>query len=587
MTLPPEVLDDRLAIVGTAGSGKTYLATSVIETLLSRKHRVIAIDPLGVMWGLRLMADGTTPSPYKPVIFGGAHGDLPISEHAGGLIGEAVARAPESCIIDLSELGKKASERRFMLGFLTALYRETNKEPVHLIIDEADMFAPQRLLDKEGDAAKLLGMMETVVRRGRVRGFIPWLITQRPAVVSKDVLSQADGLVALKLTSSQDRDAIGDWVQGQADKKEWAQIWGDMPTLPRGRGLIWIPARGIMRTETFPPKTTFDSSRTPKRGEKPEAVELRPLDVGTLRDRLGKVEAEVKAGDPKALRAEVARLTRELAAKPAADPAADEHARESYNAGWNACAKVANDRYGDIVITLIDKSNEFSRTLSEIINTPLNLPVVSVEGALTFERAGLRVGDTWNPLPELAPAGPPTHRVTKVTRDTLTVEPLAPKPNGHASDLTGPQRQLLAALAWWRAAGKDEPSRAQVAAIAGWRVTSGHLKNVAGSCRSAGLIDYPSDGRLQLTEAGAAVAEMPDGPHALTERVRSVLSGPQTLVFDALLSAGKALDRDSLARRVGWEPTSGHVKNVLGSLRSLELITYPAAGVVELEDWVQ
>jgi len=34
-----------------------------------------------------------------------------------------------------------------------------------------------------------------VVRRGRVRGFIPWLITQRPAVVHKDVLSQADILI--------------------------------------------------------------------------------------------------------------------------------------------------------------------------------------------------------------------------------------------------------------------------------------------------------------------------------------------------------------------------------------------------------
>ena len=28
------------------------------------------------------------------------------------------------------------------------------------------------------------------MRRGRVRGFIPWLIMQRPAVLHKDVLSQ-------------------------------------------------------------------------------------------------------------------------------------------------------------------------------------------------------------------------------------------------------------------------------------------------------------------------------------------------------------------------------------------------------------
>ena len=49
----------------------------------------------------------------------------------------------------------------------------------------------------------------------RLRGFIPWLITQRPAVVHKDVLSQADILIAMKLTASQDRDAIGAWIEGQ------------------------------------------------------------------------------------------------------------------------------------------------------------------------------------------------------------------------------------------------------------------------------------------------------------------------------------------------------------------------------------
>ena len=62
-----------------------------------------------------------------------------------------------------------------------------------------------------------------------MRGFIPWLITQRPAVVHKDVLSQADILIAMKLTSSQDRDAIGAWIEGQADRQEGKRILGDLP----------------------------------------------------------------------------------------------------------------------------------------------------------------------------------------------------------------------------------------------------------------------------------------------------------------------------------------------------------------------
>jgi DNA helicase HerA-like ATPase len=231
--IPKGALDDRLAFVGTAGSGKTYNAGSCVERLLAVKARCVVIDPLGVWWGLRLKADGRSESAYDIPIFGGAHGDLVLTEHAGALIGETVAGMAESCILDSSQIGTKAGERRFMLVFVTALYRGVNGSPVHLIIDEADMWAPQRLLDKEGEAAKLLGMMETIVRRGRVRGFIPWLITQRPAVLSKDVLSQADGIVSFKLTASQDRDAIGAWIEGQADKPEGKAI----PAIRRARGI--------------------------------------------------------------------------------------------------------------------------------------------------------------------------------------------------------------------------------------------------------------------------------------------------------------------------------------------------------------
>lgn len=315
--LPDAALDDRLGFVGTAGSGKSYNAMGRVERLLATSARVACIDPLGVFWGLRLKPDGKTDSGFNIPIFGGPHGDLPLTEHSGALIGETVAGMAESCIIDLSEIGTKAGERRFMLHFLTALYRKASGEPLHLIIDEADMFAPQKLTDKDGEAAKLLGMMETVVRRGRIKGFIPWLITQRPAVIAKDVLSQVDGLVAFKLTSSQDRDALAAWVEGSADKGEWNEIYKSLPGMERGQGLVWIPGRGIMETVRFPEKITFDSSRTPKRGEKKSTATLRPLDLGRLKERLATVDAETKANDPRALRAEIVKLRQDLTKVPA------------------------------------------------------------------------------------------------------------------------------------------------------------------------------------------------------------------------------------------------------------------------------
>jgi hypothetical protein len=57
--LPADALDDRIAIVGTAGSGKTYAAKGFIERLLDTGARVTIVDPLGVWWGLRASADGS------------------------------------------------------------------------------------------------------------------------------------------------------------------------------------------------------------------------------------------------------------------------------------------------------------------------------------------------------------------------------------------------------------------------------------------------------------------------------------------------------------------------------------------------
>ena len=88
--------------------------------------------------------------------------------------GRLIAGEALTSIVDLSELGNSAARRRFMAAFAEAFY-EANEEPLHLVLDEADLWAPQRpSRGWEG----LLGHIEEIVRRGRVRGFIPWLITQ-------------------------------------------------------------------------------------------------------------------------------------------------------------------------------------------------------------------------------------------------------------------------------------------------------------------------------------------------------------------------------------------------------------------------
>jgi uncharacterized protein len=237
--LPTAALDDRIAIVGTAGSGKTYTAKGFVERLLDTGARVTIVDPLGVWWGLRAGAAGE--GGYPVIVFGGRHADVPITANGGAALGQLIAKQALASVVDLSELGSNAVRRQFMAAFAEAIY-EANEEPLHLVFDEADLWAPQRPIKGwEG----LLGHIEEIVRRGRVRGFIPWLITQRPAVIHKDVLSQADILITMKLTSSQDREAIGAWIAGQADRQEGRRILAELPRLRQGEGYLWAPGHDV------------------------------------------------------------------------------------------------------------------------------------------------------------------------------------------------------------------------------------------------------------------------------------------------------------------------------------------------------
>jgi len=101
------------------------------------------------------------------------------------------------------------------------------------------------------------------VRRGRVRGIIPWLITQRPAV---RVLSQADILIAIKLPTSQDRDAVAALIEGQTDRAGKRVI---CRVYRAAKAISKAPGYGIFERIGFPLIGTFDSSRTPRRGKRP------------------------------------------------------------------------------------------------------------------------------------------------------------------------------------------------------------------------------------------------------------------------------------------------------------------------------
>ncbi len=286
--LPLSALDERLAIVGTSGSGKTYAAKGLVERLICQGARVCVVDPLGVWWGLRAgPGGGASPLPCPVVVFGGLHADVALDAGMGAALGQLIGTHQIACVVDVSDLGSASVRRGFMTAFTEALFA-ANTEPLHLVLDEADLWAPQRA---QPDGYDLLQRVEEIVRRGRVRGFVPWLITQRPAVLHKDVLSQADILLSMKLTSSQDREAIGRWIEGQADRAEGRRILAALPQLSQGEGYMWAPSDGVLARLAFPRIRSFDTSRTPQRDKSVATPRtLATLSLSVIAATLGKME---------------------------------------------------------------------------------------------------------------------------------------------------------------------------------------------------------------------------------------------------------------------------------------------------------
>jgi hypothetical protein len=515
VALSADALDDRIAIVGTAGSGKTYAAKGFVERLLDIGARVAIVDPLGVWWGLRASADGSAAG-YPVVVFGGRHADVPITAEMGAALGRMIATEALVCVVDLSELGSNAARRRFMAAFSEALY-EANEEPLHLVLDEADLWAPQRPLP---DQMGLLGHIEEIVRRGRVRGFIPWLITQRPAVVHKDVLSQADILIAMKLTASQDRDAIGAWIEGQADRQEGKRILGDLPRLQRGEGYLWAPGRGILERAAFPTIRTFDSSRTPKRGERLAIPRtLAEVDLTAIVAALGAAETQA-IGKPKEDRRRHALLEAELAA---------------------ARARIES---------LEQKTHDLSARLERIAALAAG-PVPMADDAASAEPRGKIEAKPVRPL-------------SVVTSDAAA---------GSGESLHPAARKLLVALA------QHAPARftwGQAATLAGLKPSGGHFNAGRKSLRESGYIDEAND-LLSATPAGLkAAGEVPPAPSTPAERLAlwcDRLPAPAPEMLRTLAAQGERyMDGEELAAVLGKKPSGGHWNSGLAVLRNNGLI---------------
>lgn len=555
LSLPIEAVTETFGILAKRGMGKTYTGMVMAEEMLKQHAQVVIADPVGVCWGLRSSADGKG-SGFPIVVMGGEHGDVPLEEAAGAVVADFCVDTGAPVILDMSLL-RKGAMVRFMTDFCERLYHakapEVNRTPMHLFLDEADAFAPQKPMP---DQARLLGAIQDIVRRGRARGLGVTMITQRSAVLNKDVLTQIEVLIVLRTVSPQDRAAIKSWIEVHADDDGQQQLVLDsLASLPKGEAWFWSPGwLSILQRAHVRHRETFDSSATPGFGKQRHQVALAAIDLDSLRNKLAATIERAKADDPKQLRKRIAELERELKKR-------------------------------------VDRPAVQERVV-EVPPLMVEVPAVTPEQMLKLEQAveGLRgIADGLLASLRSIRKPPPAH--IPATR--------IPAPKPHAStraksdadgDLTGPERRILKALGELLSIGKTQPSKETVAGWASYAVNGGAFTNPLGALRTKGFVTYPFPGHVGLTEEGIAAVgncEPPD-QEELWKRIDAICTGPEKRILRAIIdNAGSGeISKPALASHAGYEPNGGAFTNPLGALRTKGLIDYPQKGMVRAADWL-
>jgi DNA segregation ATPase FtsK/SpoIIIE-like protein len=405
-------------------------------------------------------------------------------------------------------------------------------------VDEADAFIPQNPLPGE---QRMLGAMDKIVRRGRARGLGVTVVTQRPAVIHKNVLTQIEVLITLRLVSPQDRKAIEAWIEVHGTPEQRDTLMGSLASLPIGTA--WISSPGwlnVFKKVKIRQRKTFDSSATPNIGENRHVPNnLAKVDLQRLKERIEATLGQSDSGNPKHLRQYIAQLENQLRETTATKTIENAQIERLEN---------AIESLNKTGLQVVAISQELSAALTNALPQEQKRSLLEVNLGLTSDFKNQEV------------------------------KALSEK------KLSTPQLKILDALAAFERFGLGEIDRKNVAVFANQSPKSSGFLNNLSSLRRQGYINYPAKSNVALTIKGQKIAKLTtpiDSMAQLHAAWYSKLSNPQARIVKALVKHyPKAIDRATLAELTIQSAKSSGYLNNLSALRSLGIIDYPASGQV-------
>lgn len=578
LTLDTSYVTKVAAVIAQRRKGKTYTASVIAEELVAAQLPFLVVDPTGAWWGLRASADARREG-LPVTILGGQHGDLPIDRHAGGVVADLVIDHPGWYIADLSLFDSHEAERTFVRALLERLYRRKgqagNEFPLHVIIDEADLYAPQQ--PQPGDQ-QMLGAFKTLVKRGGIRGIGATVITQRPASLSKHVLEQIDVLIMLRIVGPNDRRAVDDYVKDNATADQREQLMSSLASLRLGEAWVWEPGAEppMFRTVQIRQRRTFNSSATPEVGQqRVEPKRLAAVDLEAVKQVLAETLERAEHDDPHRLRERIAELQRNIQSLKGSQSAETQRvdvlvAPAEYVTGMlDAQSELA--AIGEQLHALHERLDAAGAQISAVLDKVGNLPMRAMSEFTVMDSHG--------------------HRREAAHEMRATAHAVSDTPPPARSVQAGQGRSdddgdtvLLDTLAWFASVHIFDVERRQLALFAGVSPRSSSYSRRLASLLAEGLIDYPQPGYVTLTDAGRArarpMSRITTNEQMHAELYRRLPSGQARLLRVLVDAEGSTLSRGVLADHAGVSLSSSSFSGNLAALYSLGLIDYPAPGFV-------
>lgn len=199
----------REAIFAQSGMGKSYLTGVLLEQTLECGGLVYVVDPEGEYHTLKQR--------YPVLVVGGDDASIGLDLEAATAedfqrLSETVLMEGVSVVLDLSDFDGQRQQEIFILAagsLFNAQGRDDLKRPIKMVVEEADVFAPQHAAGlKSIDGETSLSIAAKLAKRGRKRGADLLTATQRPATLSKNVVTQANRLWFGGINAEQDYKAL-------------------------------------------------------------------------------------------------------------------------------------------------------------------------------------------------------------------------------------------------------------------------------------------------------------------------------------------------------------------------------------------